>query len=349
MSQILLNQFTGCKLPSQFHEHVNSLRDMTPVSDKKTWAMWLKENHSKCTGYNLQQSKNLYFGHWLLNRAKIITADIKNMMNPLWEPLQIPSGHSVTDMIRAIRRHLQKVLKYTTLIAAYRRREEFKTNVWDTEEKRLEYVDAQWANMEMPFLSSTYPSGFLAFLVCSHPIDFVMQRRMSLPLLVPPMTMDEKDEFGGECVEGEGRVNKGTSAVVATKTTREDQRVQASSVQGTASSSVTHKPPSRKRSRKQVLLSDDESIPGEKTLTIQMQHTISRGSTTAVGNTVADAVKSLFDEVKTRKDLISQLEELGDPMFSDEILANKRRIIEVRPIFLKVFYYLFYKFVFPDI
>jgi hypothetical protein len=62
-----------------------------------------------------------------------------------------------------------------------------------------------------------------------------------------------------------------------------------------------------------------------------MQHTISRGSTSAASN---NAVKSLFGEVKTRKDLIFQLEELGDPLFAEEILlSNKRRIIEVRSIF----------------
>jgi hypothetical protein len=82
-------------------------------------------------------------------------------------------------------------------------------------------------------------------------------------------------------------------------------------------------------------LSDDESTPGEKTLPLQMQHTISRGSTSAASNnTVVDAVKSLFGEVKTRKDLIFQLEELGDPLFAEEILlSNKRRIIEVRSVF----------------
>lgn len=85
-------QFTGHKLPSEFHEHVNSLQDMSPVSDKKTWAMWIKENHSKCVAYNTQQCKNLYFGHWLLNHTKLNTADIKNAMNLLWEPLQISSG-----------------------------------------------------------------------------------------------------------------------------------------------------------------------------------------------------------------------------------------------------------------
>ena len=55
-SSVLLNQFTGYKLPSDFHdEHVNLLRDINPVSDKKTLAMWTKENHSKCVAYNTQQ------------------------------------------------------------------------------------------------------------------------------------------------------------------------------------------------------------------------------------------------------------------------------------------------------
>ena len=141
---------------------------------------------------------------------------------------------------------------------------------------------------------------------------------MSLPLLVPPMTMDEEEEFGA----------------VASKLIRQDQRAQASSVP-VLLPHLLHKPPSKKRSRKQVILSDDESTTGEKTLPLQMQHTISRGSTSAASNnTVVDAVKSLFDEVKTRKDFIFQLEELKDPLFAEEILlSNKRRVIEVRSIF----------------
>jgi hypothetical protein len=80
-SSVLLNQFTGYKLLSDFHdEHDNLLRDMNPESDKKTLAMWTKENHSKCVVYYTQQCKNLYFGHWLLNRAKLNTADIINIL-----------------------------------------------------------------------------------------------------------------------------------------------------------------------------------------------------------------------------------------------------------------------------
>ena len=38
-------------------------RDMTPITDKKTWVKeWIKENHSRCSSYNTQQCKNLYFG-----------------------------------------------------------------------------------------------------------------------------------------------------------------------------------------------------------------------------------------------------------------------------------------------
>ena len=68
-------------------------------------------------------------------------------------------------------------------------------------------------------------------------------------------------------------------------------------------------------------------------LKIQMQHTIGRGTSKDDSNILEEDVKSLFDEVKTRKDLISQLEELEDPSFKEEILTNKRRIIEVSPIF----------------
>ena len=36
MSSILLNQFTGHQIPSQFHDYVNGLRDRTPVNAQVT-------------------------------------------------------------------------------------------------------------------------------------------------------------------------------------------------------------------------------------------------------------------------------------------------------------------------
>jgi hypothetical protein len=275
-------------------------------------------------------------------------------MNPLWEPLEIPSGKSIiTDMIRAIRFHIEKIKKYSNLIAAYRRREEYKTNVWDTEEKRLKYVDTVAENLEINFTSTTYSSGFLAFLVCSHPIDFYMRRRMSLPLCVPPMTIEEEEledslDHNAKGVDEGGPSTAGRSsfvsiffeykivsiffvvALTASKSTREANRDQASSIAGTASATVSAKPgKTKKRSRKEILLSDDESTTGEKTLTIQMQHTISKSSTSEGGNSIMEAVKSLNEELRSRKDLIIQLQELDDPTYTAEILTNKKRIIEV--------------------
>ena len=65
-------------------------------------------------------------------------------------------------------------------------------------------MDTQAENLEIPFTSTTYPAGFLALLIRSHPFDFVMQRRLSLPfLLVPAMTIDEEAEFGDDAADQE--------------------------------------------------------------------------------------------------------------------------------------------------
>ena len=118
--------------------------------------------------------------------------------------------------------------------------------------------------------------------------------------------------------------------VTASKTTRQANRDQASAIAGTASATVSAKPGrTKKRSRKEILLSDDDSTTGEKTLTIQMQHTISKSSTSEGVNSIVEAVKSLNEELRSRKDLIIQLQELDDPTYTAEILTNKKRIIEV--------------------
>ena len=70
-------------------------------------------------------------------------------------------------------------------------------------------MDAQAENLEITFTSTTYPSDFLAFLICSHPIDYVMQRRLSLPLLVPPMTMEEEAQFGDDTADQENESSTG--------------------------------------------------------------------------------------------------------------------------------------------
>ena len=124
--------------------------------------------------------------------------------------------------------------------------------------------------------------------------------------------------------------------MTASKTTRQANRDQASAIAGTASATVSAKPgKTKKRSRKEILLSDDDSTTGEKTLTIQMQHTITKSSTSEGGNSIVEAVKSLNEELRSRKDLIIQLQELDDPTYTAEILTNKKRIIEVGASYIR--------------
>ena len=53
-----------------------------------------------------------------------------------------------------------------------------------------------------------------------------------------------------------------------------------------------------------------------------MRHTISKATSSDAGNSTVEAVKSLFEELKSRKDLVSQLQELEDPIYAAEILTN---------------------------
>ena len=48
-----------------------------------------------------------------------------------------------------------------------------------------------------------------------------------------------------------------------------------------------------------------------------------------------EAVKSLNEELSSRKDLISQLQDLDDPTYTAEILTNKKRIIEVGASYIR--------------
>ena len=79
-----------------------------------------------------------------------------------------------------------------------------------------------------------------------------------------------------------------------------------------------------------------------------MQHTISKASSSEGGNSTVKALKSLFEELKSRKDLISQKQESEDPTYAAEILTNKKRIIEVCPMFILIRSFWLIIIAFPD-
>jgi hypothetical protein len=150
---------------------------------KDSFNDWVVKHYPKKVGYNQQQKQNLYFGHYLLTRATQLTSTILNLYNPLWDLANIPSGKSVTDMIRAIRMHLYKIHRYKVLIEEFRKREEVKLapdNGGWTEEQRLEWVHDPLDTQFMGFKSHTCEDGFLADLICSVPADHYSGRKISL-------------------------------------------------------------------------------------------------------------------------------------------------------------------------
>jgi len=136
-TNLILRNFTGQQFPEEFMTYLDQLRSMKPKKD--TLNDWVGKHYPKKVSYNQQQKQNLYFGHYLLTRATQLTSTIRNLFNPLWDLAHIPSGKSVTDMVRAIRTHLYKIHRYKVLIEEYRKKEEVKLSPdnggWSEEER----------------------------------------------------------------------------------------------------------------------------------------------------------------------------------------------------------------------
>jgi hypothetical protein len=192
-SNLILRNFTGQVFPEEFMSYLDQLQSTKPKKD--SFNDCVAKHYNKKISYNQQQKQNLYFGHYLLTRATQLTSTIRNLYNPLWDLAHIPSGKSVSDMVRAIRTHLYKIHRYKLLIEEFRKKEEVKIapdkGGW-SEEQRLEWVRDQLDTQFLGFRSHSYEDGFLAFLICSLPADHYSGRKISLPLLVPaPGAADE--------------------------------------------------------------------------------------------------------------------------------------------------------------
>ena len=309
-SNMILRNFTGNKLPLEVHTYLDQLRTMKPKKDSLN--DWVAKHYAKKVSYNQQQKQLLYFGHYLLTRATQLTAVIRNLYNPLWDLANIPSGKTVTDLVRAIRTHLYKIHRYRVLIEEYRKKEEVKLSPDDeggwTEEERLEWVRDQLDTQFLGFKSTSYEDGFLAYLICSVPVDFYAGRKMSLTLLVPP---------------GTAEVVPFVPSSTAPKTTRRNERSSSSSVPGTASASLD-------------LTSDSSShrtsMEPSNALNIVMTHNIQRSVPLGKRQREHDndeEIAGLLEESASLKQLIADIKELGSPSCAEEISEHQLRVIEI--------------------
>jgi hypothetical protein len=213
-------------------------------------------------------------------------------------------------MVRAIRTHLYKIHRYKVLIEEYMKKEEVKLSPdnggW-SEEERLDWVRDQLDTQFLGFKSHSYEDGFLAFLICSVPVDHYSGRKISLTLLVPPGAADEASFQPNS---------------TAPKATRRNERASSSSVDGTASASL----------EKSSGISQGSSGESGNSLNIVMTHNIQRGlqpGKRQLEDETDEEIAGLLEESASLKKLIVDIKELSSPAGDTEIAEHQMRIVEV--------------------
>lgn len=249
----LLDHFEDGRFPDKFHQYLDSqVRCIKPPSTQ-TLDQWILEKFKDHAHHSKQAKQTIYLGHIIMSRGSHAASEIRNRMNPLWNLADIPSGKSLTDMLRAIRFHVFKIAQYKLGIEATKRKAEYKDKVWD-EDAKVEYIREDMQERFDKFVPEfTWPDFWLAFLVCSYPVDHYLQHRKSLPLLVPPM--DPNVEFH--------------PPVTSSRSTRRSDRDRAGQVPGTASA---------RRSRSIAESTEDDEGGNAGVTTFQMNHTFNSGS-----------------------------------------------------------------------
>ena len=173
--------FPGGKLPDCFWDLVNDAMEEEP-DDSDAWIVNYYPSKSE---YQKVDKVKIYFGHSIIECATKAIANIVNSLNPLWNPVP-PSGKSMSDMLRAIKLQRYSAKAHQNAIQSMRKQDGHLSGTWGDTEK-LAYVRAVIeAKMDKYDAASKHPKHWLAFLLCSHPIDHFSGRRLSLTSCVPP-------------------------------------------------------------------------------------------------------------------------------------------------------------------
>jgi hypothetical protein len=139
-NNLILVHFPDGNFPDKFHHYLDSaVRSLEP-SGTETLDTWILDKFKTFAHHSQQEKQKVYLGHIILSRAQHAASEmIRNRMNSLWNIADIPSGKSLTDMLRAIRFHVFKVAQYKLAIEAMKKKAEYKNKVW-VEEDKLEYI-----------------------------------------------------------------------------------------------------------------------------------------------------------------------------------------------------------------
>ncbi len=174
--------FSSGKIPDCFWDLVNDAMEEEPPD----LDAWILEKYPSKSDYQKMDKLKIYFGHTVIDYATKATADIVNSLNPLWNPVS-SSGKSISDMLRAIKLQRYRAKAHQNAIQSMRKQNAYLTGQWgDTEKSKLAYVrSVVESKLEKYDPATKNPKHWLAFLLCSYPIDHFTGHRLSLTSCVP--------------------------------------------------------------------------------------------------------------------------------------------------------------------
>ena len=185
----------------------------------------------------------VHFGDRVIDLATKATSNIVNNLNPLWNP--VPPGKSILDMLRAMKLQRFRAKAHQNAIQSMRKQDRYLTGNWGDAEKLVHVHAVVEGKLDKYDPATKHPKHWLAFLLCSHPIDHFTGRRLSLTSCVPSAIgqPDNVDVLPSTDLQRLERSSIGSGAVVSKAKKRgvvQQTYSEANSTASASSSSFTH-------------------------------------------------------------------------------------------------------------
>jgi len=220
-NRIFLSHFNKGTLPDEWHQYLLDIREDKP----EDLDAWIAKKYPDRSAFNTQTKEKIFFGDLIYNTATETIKIITMQYNPLWKPEEKPSGKSMADFFRAVKTLIMKKAFHSKALDACRKHKNTKSGEWGDAEKVKYIVDKVNNGMATFDPETQHPTCWLAWLMCSHPIDyFIPERKLSLSIAVPPQVVDN-----GALIPGKG--------------IRHIERAKSSLTRGTATSTAGGKAP----------------------------------------------------------------------------------------------------------
>jgi len=218
-SHVFLAHFNGGKLPEEWHQYLLELREDVPDD----LDAWIAKKYPDRSAFNTQTKEKIWFGDSIYNTATDTVKVITLQYNPLWKPEEKPSGKSMADFFRAVKVLLAKKAYHAKALDACRKHKNTKSGEWGDIEKVKYVVDKVNNGMAVFDPETQHPNCWLAWLMCSYPIDFfVPERKLSLTIAVPPEVLDNSAAIPSKGIRhlerGKSALVRGTATAASTKT-----------------------------------------------------------------------------------------------------------------------------------